>query len=109
MLADVAGIQTQLVDAGFERQQRELVMEMNVGDERHIGHALANLFQRDRRIVVGHGQADDLAAGADHLLDLRDGRVDVGRVGLGHRLNDDRRAAADLHMFNLNCSGLSHE
>ena len=29
--------------------------------------------------------------------DLARGAFDIGRVGVGHRLDDDRRAAADLH------------
>jgi hypothetical protein len=60
--ADVAGIQPQLVDAGFERHQGEFVVEVNVGDERNVRHALANLFERDRGIVVRNSQPDDLAA-----------------------------------------------
>ena len=108
VLADVAGIQTQLVDAGFEGQQRQFVMEMNIGNQGYLGHALANLFQRYCCVVVGHSQAHDFATGADHLFDLRYGGADVGRVRLGHRLDRNRRAAANLHVLNLNCSGLSH-
>src|SRR5437764_13055923 len=32
VLADVPGVEAELVDAGFERQQRQLVMKVNVGD-----------------------------------------------------------------------------
>ena len=31
----------------------------------------------------------------DKRRDLRDGALDIGGVGVGHRLHDDRRAAAD--------------
>ena len=72
------------------------------------GNALANLFERDRGVVVRHGQPDDLAAGADHLFDLSHGCAYVRRVGLGHRLDDTGRAAADLNVLNLDCFGLSH-
>jgi hypothetical protein len=34
-------------------------------------------------------------AGARQCRDLRDGALDIGGVGVGHRLHDDRRAAAD--------------
>ena len=33
--------------------------------------------------------------------DLREGRLDVARVGLGHRLDDDRRATADRDATDL--------
>jgi hypothetical protein len=108
MLTDIAGIQTQLVDAGFQCEQCELVVKVYVGNERNFRHALANFFQRQCRVVVRHSQTHNFAAGVDHLLDLFDGLIDVGRIGLGHRLNDHRRAATDLHVFDLNWSGLPH-
>ena len=49
------------------------------------------------RLVAVDGDAHHLRAGAGERGDLRDGRRDVGRVGVGHRLDDDRRAAADRH------------
>ena len=37
--------------------------------------------------------------------DLLDGAVDIGRVGVGHRLHHDRCAAADLHIADVNRNG----
>ena len=34
-VADVAGVQAQAVDAGLDRREREAVVEVDVGDERH--------------------------------------------------------------------------
>ena len=67
--------------------------------------AFADLVHRRRRVVIRHGDTNDLAAGLDHLIDLPDSAVDIGRVGLGHRLNDDRRTAADRNVPNhyLSC------
>ena len=98
---DVAGIDAEFVDSRVERLQRELVVKMNVGDDRHFG-PFADLVHRGRRIVIGHGDADDLTPRLDHLLDLSDRAVDIGRVGLCHRLHDDRRTAADLDVANFN-------
>jgi len=36
---------------------------------------------------------------------LRDRSRDVGRVGVGHRLDDDGCAAADPHAANVDCNG----
>ncbi len=46
-------------------------------------------------LVAVDGDAHDFGAGARQRRDLRDGAVDIGGVGVGHRLHDDRRAAAD--------------
>ena len=46
-------------------------MEMNVGDDRHIG-PFADLVHRRGGIVIRHGNANDLATCLDHLLDLAD-------------------------------------
>src|SRR5436305_469163 len=43
VLADVSGIQAQLVDSGFERHQSKFVVEVNVGHDWNFGYALANL------------------------------------------------------------------
>src|SRR5215471_5243987 len=83
-------------------------MKMDVSDERDFRNTLANFFQRERRIVVGHREPHNLATGADHLFDLFYGLVDVGSISLGHRLNGDGRATTNLNMFDLNCSGFSH-
>ena len=70
---------------------------MNVGDDRHIC-PFADLDHSCGRVVIGHGNTDDLAAGRDHLVDLADRGVNIGRVGFGHRLDDDRRTAANLNI-----------
>ena len=44
-----------------------------------------------------HGDTNDLAAGGDECGDLRSRRLDVVRLRQRHRLDDDRRAAADLN------------
>ena len=108
MRADVARIQAQLVDARIQSHQCQLVMKMDIGDERHIRHTLSDLFKRDGRIFIGHGETHDLAPGAHHLFDLRNGRGDIRRVRLRHRLHDDGRAPTHLYIFNFYCSCLSH-
>ena len=46
-------------------------------------------------VVVVDGDADELGAGAGEGGDLLDGGLDVGGVGVGHRLDDDRGVGAD--------------
>ena len=83
-------------------------MEMNVGDDRNFRNALADLLKGNGGVVIGHREPHDFAAGGDHFFNLRYGRADIGGVGLGHRLNDNRRAAADLDVSNLYCFRLTH-
>src|SRR5690349_22755171 len=84
-------------------------MEMNVSNERNVGHALPDFFQRHGSVVVGNGKPDDLAARADHLLDLRDRSAHVRSISLCHRLNRNGSATTDLNMLSLNWSRFPHE
>src|SRR4051812_11900442 len=59
-------------------------------------------------MVAAGCEAHDLATGSNHLLNLLDGLIDVRGVRLRHRLNDDRRAAADLHVLDLNWFRFAH-
>ncbi len=56
--------------------------------------ALADLRHGGGGLVAVDGDAHQLRARAGELRDLRHRAVDVGRVGVGHGLHDDRRAAA---------------
>ena len=51
--------------------------------------------------VFGTAHADDLAAGRGERGDLRRRRLDVVRLRQRHRLDDDRRAAADRDAADL--------
>ena len=46
-------------------------------------------------LLLGHGDADDLAAGLFQAVDLLERRLDVEGVGRRHRLDPDRLIAAD--------------
>ena len=74
---------------------------VEVADQRHVDaepvEPLADLRHGGGGLVAVDGDAHDLRAGAGERRDLRHRRVDVGGVGVGHRLDDDRRAAADHH------------
>ena len=63
------------------------------------------LADRARTCARGLGRVDgdahELGAGARQRRDLRDGGLGVRGVGVGHRLHDDRRAAADGDVADL--------
>jgi hypothetical protein len=56
---------------------------------------LADMRHGGSTLVAIDGDAHQLRAGREQRGDLGDRRVDIGRVGIGHRLHDDGRAAAD--------------
>ena len=78
----------------------ELVaIEVEIADQRHIAaervEPLADRRHRARRFGGVDRDAHELRAGVGQRLDLRDRACDVDRVGVGHRLHDDRSIAAD--------------
>ena len=102
--ADVAGIDAVLAErlgAGRVVGQQRVAVVVEVADERRddatLREPVADVRHGLGRLVAVDGDADELGAGAGERRDLRDGRVDVGGVGVGHRLHDDGRAAADHH------------
>ena len=97
---DVARIDAQLVHAVFDGFDRKPVVEMHVGDERNM-NALLDAFHRLRRRLVKDRDANDLAPRLFEPKNLIDRRVHVARVGVAHGLYGDRRAAADLHVSDL--------
>ena len=106
--ADVAGIDAVLVErlgaAGMVGEQ--LVADVvEVADERHVDahleQPLLDLRHRGRGLVAVHRDAHDFGSGLVQRRDLADRRVDVRRVGVGHRLHHDRRAAAHRHVPDL--------
>src|SRR5947207_834982 len=83
-------------------------MEMNVRDDRHVRHALADLLQSDGCIIVGNGEPDNLAARVHHLFDLCHSGADVRSISLCHRLNSNGSVATDLNVLDLNWSRFAH-
>ena len=100
--ADIAGIDAVFVErlgaAGMIGQQ--LVADvMEVADDRHgdahLRQPLLDARHGGGRLVAVDRDAHQLRAGARQRRHLARGAFDVGGVGIGHRLHDDRRAAAD--------------
>ena len=67
-----------------------------IGDSRTIVLSASTSFSR------GTAHADDVGAGLGDPADLVHRRPQIGRLGLGHRLDRDRGAAADRHAADVN-------
>ena len=105
--ADVAGVQAHAVRARVDRLERQRVVEVDVGDDRdrRLAH---DRLQRLDVLVARHRDAHDVRPGVRHLADLLHRGGQVGRLRLGHRLDDDRGAAADLDAAHVHVSLGSH-
>ncbi len=100
--ADVAGIDAVFVErlgAGGMLAEQFVADVVEVADQRrvhaHRGEPVADMRHGGGRLVAIDGDAHELRAGARQRRDLPRRRLDVGGVGVGHRLHGDRRAAAD--------------
>ncbi len=78
---------------------------MDVGDERDVD-VVPDRFAGGDVPFLGDGHPDDLTADLLKPLDLLKGGRGVGRVGGGHRLDQDRVLAADDVVAEPHLSGL---
>ena len=110
LVAQVAGVEAQAVNAAFEALEGELVVEVDVGDERDV-YPLLYLAHGDGGVHVGNGGADDVAARLFQLVNLAHGGRHVAGIGLGHGLDGDFGVAAHLDAADVDRFGwpsLSH-
>ena len=91
---DIAGVDAQARGARVGGFQRAFIVKMNVGDDRDARGAY-DLAQRGGRIGVGTGHADQVGARLFAPANLVDRRHRIAGQRVGHRLDADRRAAAD--------------
>ena len=63
-----------------------------------IGDSLDDRLQRLDVLLARHRDANQVGAGVGDGADLLHGRLEVGRLGLAHRLHGDRCAAPDGHV-----------
>ncbi len=111
--ADVAGIDAVLVErlgARREPGQQQVTVVVEIADQRRratgVEHALLDLGHSRRRLGDVDGDPHHLRAGFRELDALCRRRARVRRIGHRHRLDDDRRAAADLDAADFHADGL---
>ncbi|MCY1332007.1 hypothetical protein D9M69_176880 [compost metagenome] len=104
LAADVARVDAQAVDAQFGDAQGDLVVEVDIGDQRHL-HLLLDPAERLGGVHVRHGDADDVGAGVFQAADLRDGGGHVQGVRVGHALHGDGRVTAHRHVADPDLAG----
>ena len=93
LATDVARIDAQAVHSQLGDAQGDAIVEVDVGDQRHVD-LLLDLAERLGGVHVGDGNPHDVRTGIFQAADLRDGGSDVAGLGVGHALHGDRRIAA---------------
>ena len=99
--ADIAGIDAVFGERrGASRMlfQQRMAVIVEIADQRRV-HAediepLADVRHGGRGLGTVDGDAHQLGARPRERSDLSGRRLDIGRVGIGHRLDDDRGIAA---------------
>ena len=85
--------------------QQRVAVVVEVADERHVdAHAvqlLADVRDGLGRLLAVHRDADEFGAGAGQGGHLLRGALGIGRVGVGHGLDDDGGAAAHRDVAHL--------
>ena len=99
-IADIAGIDAQLGSTGLNGANGELMVKVDVRDNRHrrLGADSAKTHERG---LGRYTHAHDITAGLSQRAHLRKRRLGIGGIGAGHGLNHDRRAATDLHVAHV--------
>ena len=104
--ADIARIDAQAgrtTGGGF---QGTTVVEVNVGDDRHLD-LLDDVLQRQGAFLVGAGDTNDIDARRLGEPDLRHRPGDIRCEGVGHGLHRDRRAVAHWYLADIDPAGLA--
>jgi hypothetical protein len=104
--ADIAGIDAQAGGAGLGGLDGALVVEMDVGDDRHL-HLFDDRFSAAVDSSSGQDTRTMSAPASSQRADLRDRRRDVAGQRVGHRLHGDRRVAADRHIADHDLAALA--
>ena len=111
--ADIAGIDAIFVErlgAGRMIGKKLVADIVEVADDRHVDihfeQPLLDMRHGGRGLVAVDRDAHDLRAGARQRRHLLRRPLDIGGVGIGHRLHHNGCAAADGHIADLHGNGL---
>ena len=91
--------------------EQDVAVVVEVADDGHAEAALLETVHDVRHggggVLVVDGDAHNLRAGKGEGCNLFNGGLHVGRVGVGHRLDENRDLPANAHMANFYGGGFS--
>jgi hypothetical protein len=95
--SDVAGVDTEASRALVGSFERPLVVEVNVGNDRHVRRA-GDFVEPRRRFRRGAAHPDDIDPGILAAANLVDRRPDILGRSIGHGLHGDRGIPAHRYL-----------
>lgn len=106
LVADVSGVDPDLVATGVNRLKGEAVVEMDIRNERDAGLFL-DLFDGSCVFKINNGDADKSRSRLFEGVDLADGLDNVFGFGIGHALDQDLVVSAQNQVSDLDRSGFT--
>jgi len=106
LVADIAGVDPQAGGPRFGGFDPAFVVKVDVGDDRHADFG-NDLPECAARRFVGHRHTDDISTRFGGGVHLRDGRPDVSRQRIRHRLHADRCIAPHRHVADHDLTALA--
>ena len=90
---NVSGIDANLVNSVFKGADGDLMIKMNIRNQRHRAFVDKRANGLYAKLVI-HAHAYDFTTRPKKRVDLSKRLFRVPRIGIGHRLNGNRRASA---------------
>src|SRR3990172_12266388 len=107
--AYIAGIQPKTINTVFNCHEGQPVVKVYVSNKRDM-NSLLNISDSCSRICVRHSNTNDFTPCILKPFYLGNCSADIPGICVGHRLDNNRRAAADQNIANsyLSCHPASH-
>ena len=95
--ADIARIDADFGGTGFCRRNCQLIIKVNICHQRQRTF-FYDLSKSSGAFHIGNSKTNDLATSSFQLTNLLQRRGNIRGLGVQHRLNHNRRAAANLYI-----------
>ena len=107
IVTDIAGVNANFIVTKLGTTQRDLVVKMNIRNDRDGESCLLDADNRIRRLHGGNGNAHDVTSRILKRTHLRNRRLGIQGIGVGHGLDGDGVIAADRQAADFHFSAFS--
>ena len=104
IIADITRVDTQAVGTGICHRQSNLIIKMNISDQRHAD-LFFDLGKGGHTLHRRRGHTHQISTGIDTSLNLCHRRRHITGVGIGHTLYADRCITTDGDIADMDFFG----